>query len=552
MLSYSSLFPYEVLKLLVDDEMKLKIFMRIFFILSCGINDESDETDEQEIENEDMNPSRICIYGFPLLERGFLNRFEISSYVKLLDMLIDHPEDVKELRECKSGGHSFRLWQSTPDSVNITSVRMVAKRKILNSATVSPKKPELDRDSDLRTQLPVTPASKTKALSSSRLKSIFLHDWWLVKAQAEGLAVGGVASTETLGERVFCSTVITKRHETNVLETKDGITVVLSGFINRSRTYQNGFPLEICDDFLFGFPHNWEEYTAKGFGEHTNVANGFGDSNTCSQKQAAFSIDGDLTYCWLPSNICNDLVKWQGNVSEVSELIDTMERNNTMNTTECIPKEDNKILKRTQPEENQMHNGENEICNDPRKRQGNVSQQSEPTDTIEHNNAVKTTDCIHKEDVRTLKGSQPKDNQVHNVENGVLSVTNTRRDKSGCQTVMNRNSTTPCGEHSVSGCRTPISTTEEKKSVGEKKPLEDVGDSCRRVTRSISKRSQKTMPIASKEIKVKCVRTPLPIASKEIKVKCVRTPVPIASKEIKVNCVRAPVRRSARLCNLRK
>lgn len=54
-----------------------------------------------------------------------------------------------------------------------------------------------------------------------------------------------------LGVRVFSSAAISKRHNATTLETTDGINITISGFINRSRTRQNGFPSEVCVSFLF-------------------------------------------------------------------------------------------------------------------------------------------------------------------------------------------------------------------------------------------------------------------------------------------------------------
>lgn len=83
----------------------------------------------------------------------------------------------------------------------------------------------------------------------------------------KGLAVGGFASLERLGVRVFSSAAISKRHNGTTLETTDGINITISGFINRSRTRQNGFPSEVCNHFLLGFPWNWEEYAVSCSGE---------------------------------------------------------------------------------------------------------------------------------------------------------------------------------------------------------------------------------------------------------------------------------------------
>jgi len=50
---------------------------------------------------------------------------------------------------------------------------------------------------------------------------------------------------------MFFSTVIVERHEPNVVETQDGITVMFHGLINASRTSQNGFSSEVGYPFSF-------------------------------------------------------------------------------------------------------------------------------------------------------------------------------------------------------------------------------------------------------------------------------------------------------------
>ncbi|KAK2971026.1 hypothetical protein RJ640_025800 [Escallonia rubra] len=122
-----------------------------------------------------------------------------------------------------------------------------------------------------------TPSSSNRAIpnqiqkSPSLLRTVWLHDWWLIKAEldSEGrqLGVGGFASSEKLGIRVFGSAAIAKRHDPVTLETVDGITIKISGFINRSHAQQNGFPSAISYHFRLGFPYNWEEYAAQFFGE---------------------------------------------------------------------------------------------------------------------------------------------------------------------------------------------------------------------------------------------------------------------------------------------
>ncbi|XP_054787548.1 uncharacterized protein LOC129293554 isoform X2 [Prosopis cineraria] len=196
---------------------------------------------------------------------------------------------------------------------------------------------------------------------------IFLHDWWLVKPQGKGLAVGGVASMERLGERVIFSSPIAKRHETNILETQDGITFIITGFINKSHTNENGFSFEVCRHFLFGFPYDWEEYIYYGVGEQHGTENsGPLDLSTCPLKNAGEIADlltnkGDLNCSWLLNQLLNDAVETSPqNISEQSEPGCNMEYDITMNARECQGKEDT-ILGTSNIQDDQMHNNENVI-----------------------------------------------------------------------------------------------------------------------------------------------------------------------------------------------
>lgn len=46
--------------------------------------------------------------------------------------------------------------------------------------------------------------------------------------------------------REFHSTKIVKRHGCTTLETSDGFIVSLCGFINKSRSLENGYSTEVC------------------------------------------------------------------------------------------------------------------------------------------------------------------------------------------------------------------------------------------------------------------------------------------------------------------
>uniref|UniRef100_A0A803NAZ2 SANTA domain-containing protein n=1 Tax=Chenopodium quinoa TaxID=63459 RepID=A0A803NAZ2_CHEQI len=134
----------------------------------------------------------------------------------------------------------------------------------------------------------------------TRPTEICLEEWWLSKLDdGKGLAVSGLefssvvlngslvcglicnmtcdtpqrkfhsAPAKRRASREFHSSKIVKRHGCTTLETSDGFIVSLCGFINKSRTQQNGFSSEtnlaseqVCRDFNFGFPYNWEDYAA--------------------------------------------------------------------------------------------------------------------------------------------------------------------------------------------------------------------------------------------------------------------------------------------------
>nr|GMD14980.1 protein EMBRYO DEFECTIVE 1674 isoform X1 [Ipomoea batatas] len=101
------------------------------------------------------------------------------------------------------------------------------------------------------------------AISSSFLKEVYLCDWWLIKfstnSKSERIGVAGFTFRESQDARIFHSAAISKRIDTVTLEAVDGIVIVVSGCINRSRTIQNGFPFEMCNHFCVGFPYYWEE-----------------------------------------------------------------------------------------------------------------------------------------------------------------------------------------------------------------------------------------------------------------------------------------------------
>ncbi|KAK6146387.1 hypothetical protein DH2020_020256 [Rehmannia glutinosa] len=75
----------------------------------------------------------------------------------------------------------------------------------------------------------------------------------------------GTRNSCTLGQRrkqamrVFSSAPILKRYDAFTIETTDGICVIFKGFINKAQTVENGFPSDVYDHFVFGFPPYWKE-----------------------------------------------------------------------------------------------------------------------------------------------------------------------------------------------------------------------------------------------------------------------------------------------------
>ncbi|KAH9613091.1 hypothetical protein KSS87_001479 [Heliosperma pusillum] len=147
---------------------------------------------------------------------------------------------------------------------------------------------------------------------------ICLEDWWLSRPKnQEGIVVSGrpieIRKCDDAGTsfnpasppmrryaaREFHSAKVVKRHGATMLETCDGFLISLCGFINKSRTQENGFtsdcegaitlrnsrhflnhgssgnslfvfniiPLGVCRDFIYGFPFNWDDYTAQSADE---------------------------------------------------------------------------------------------------------------------------------------------------------------------------------------------------------------------------------------------------------------------------------------------
>ncbi|XP_028804511.1 uncharacterized protein LOC114759508 [Neltuma alba] len=417
----------------------------------------------------------------------------------------------------------------------------MVRKRIPNLPVFTLKSPNLDSGSSLKAHATTSPISNKKSISSSQYKTIFLHDWWLVKPQGKGLAVGGVASMERLGERVISSSTIAKRHETNVLETQEGITFIITGFINKSRTNENGFSFEVCRRFQLGFPHDWEEYISFAVGgKHNNENTAADDLSTNLLKNAGEIVDlltnkGDLNCSWLLNKLLNDSVGTSPqNISEQSVPGCNRERNIRMNTKGCQGAGDT-VLGTSNLQGDQMHNIENGLSDAmlvaygenpnsglqsgmnmnslkssvglPEKRTDKTPDSSEkmknnPRSSVHKQKKSEDAGKVYcRRITRSIsKMSHPagrsQDDQMHNIENGVSNVVLEAQGENpnlGLQPGKNINSFKSRSE-GLPGKRTnraPDSSEKKKKylrsSVPKQKKSEDVANfGFRRITRSIS------------------------------------------------------------------
>ncbi|KAH7858003.1 hypothetical protein Vadar_018921 [Vaccinium darrowii] len=161
----------------------------------------------------------------------------------------------------------------------------------------------------------------TTTVAAPFVRTVFLYNWWLIKIERDskgrrGLGVAGFEDREGQGTRAFFSAAIVKRHDTVTLETTDGITITLIGFINRSLTAENGSPSEVVNRFRFGFPHNWEQYAGQIYGEEPG--NGPIPSKICNLDGLDISSvegpDSSLPICLddLPVTCIRDLLMSSG------------------------------------------------------------------------------------------------------------------------------------------------------------------------------------------------------------------------------------------------
>ncbi|XP_050220518.1 protein EMBRYO DEFECTIVE 1674 [Mercurialis annua] len=169
-----------------------------------------------------------------------------------------------------------------------------------------------------------------EAKSCLCMNDVLLHDWWLLKSHINRISLAGSASRHgRLGEIVFfSSTPICRRIDATTVETTDGITITVSGMLNRSRTHQNGIPFKVCNLFQLGFPHHWEEVVAQMYNEGESVKkdtssekSGFLRRKKSSGTSAVPSILDDV-----PARRIRDLVMRHPEDSEKFICGDILER----------------------------------------------------------------------------------------------------------------------------------------------------------------------------------------------------------------------------------
>ncbi|KAG8362649.1 hypothetical protein BUALT_BualtUnG0054600 [Buddleja alternifolia] len=93
--------------------------------------------------------------------------------------------------------------------------------------------------------------------------------------------------------RVFSSAPILKRYDMFTLQTADGICVIIKGFINKARTVENGFPSDVFNHFVFGFPPYWKEYYENFMGGRNNWNFDFSASKGPIDKMKSRELDAD-------------------------------------------------------------------------------------------------------------------------------------------------------------------------------------------------------------------------------------------------------------------
>ncbi|XP_060201860.1 kinetochore-associated protein KNL-2 homolog [Lycium barbarum] len=155
--------------------------------------------------------------------------------------------------------------------------------------------------------------SSNNSTKSCFQPTVCLKDWWLIKAEKDSqgrtLAVAGLTSREGQALRVFSSAPILKTNDVCNLETIDGIFVILKGFINKSRSEENGFPSEVVEQFLLGFPPQWEAFIEKFL-----------------RRKSKGKADASDALCFEEPSVCSEKVKDLKKIDQKDHLEATDEK----------------------------------------------------------------------------------------------------------------------------------------------------------------------------------------------------------------------------------
>ncbi|KAF3457962.1 hypothetical protein FNV43_RR02624 [Rhamnella rubrinervis] len=189
---------------------------------------------------------------------------------------------------------------------------MVSTRRSLKSANPNFETPKPDWSSDPAAQMPQSLQFST-ATAKITTASIRSGRRFLIPTPVR-----------RVGVRVFTSAPISKRHCATTLETTDGLTITICGLINRSHTHENGFPSEVCNHFLLGFPYNWEEYASCSLGEESTDRGASKWISRKSENNMQFSLNDlpvtrtcdlllstirNAEYNLLAENICSEILR---------------------------------------------------------------------------------------------------------------------------------------------------------------------------------------------------------------------------------------------------
>ncbi|KAF5198749.1 Embryo defective [Thalictrum thalictroides] len=171
---------------------------------------------------------------------------------------------------------------------------------------------------DMDVDLDRTPISTSTTPSTFR-KTVTLYDWWLIKSEKDYngriLAVGGSTSEGNSAIRILSSAPIVKRYDMVTLETADRMRIILKGYINRTRTHENGFSSEVYDRlFLIGFPSIWEHFSyqcEEGI-NLKNVSGGWDEHGSPKGGESKINLSKEISEDPLAASVSQVTAKFLG------------------------------------------------------------------------------------------------------------------------------------------------------------------------------------------------------------------------------------------------